>query len=111
MAEVGSRPLISTPSRLNAPAGAQVLADVLHELDFADDCLLTLDWDRGALAISATKSYPEIKRRADIDFIVDIEDAFTKDNFGLDVAREIMDHLRSEFQKKDDESKRMIGRA
>lgn len=110
VAEVGSRPLIATAARLNAPQGAQVLADVLYDMDFADDCLLTLDWDKGALVVSCAKAYPDIQRRADIDFALDMEQAFTRDEFGKDIAIEMMDHLRTEFRKKDDEAKAMRGR-
>lgn len=111
VAEVGDRPLIATAARINAPQGAKVLADVLHDMDFADHCLLTLDWDKGALVVSCAKRYPDIGRRADIDFALDMEDAFSRDEFGKDVAIEMMDHLRSEFRKKDDEAKAMEGRA
>ena len=111
VSEVGARPTILTPARMNAPQGARVLADVIHDLDFADYCLLVLDWEKNVLAVVATKRYPDIRRRADIDFIVDMDDAFTKDNFGLEVAKNIVDHLREEFEKKDAEAKAMEGRA
>lgn len=110
VAEAGSRPVIATAARLNAPQGAQVIADVLYDLDFCDDVLLTLDWERNALAISAVKFYPDISRRADIDFVVDMEDAFKQDNFSREVAMGIVDHLLDEFHKKDDEAKQMVGR-
>lgn len=111
VAEVGSRPLIATAARLNAPQGAQVLADVMYEMDFADDCLITLDWDKSAVVVSAVKYYPDIKRRADIDFALDMEDAFQRDEFGKDIALEMMDHLRTTFREKDEEAKKMVGRA
>jgi hypothetical protein len=111
VAEVGERPLIATAARLNAPQGAQVIADVLYDQDFADDVLLTLDWERNALAINAVKGYPDIRRRADIEFVVDMNDAFQKDNFGRETAMAIVDHLVEEFHKKDDEAKQMVGRA
>jgi hypothetical protein len=108
--EVGNRPLIATAAKLNAPQGAKVLADVLVDMNFAEHCLLVLDWEKGALVVSCAKRYPDIGRRADIDFALDMEDAFQQDNFSRDIAIEMMDHLRSEFQRKDDEAKRMEGR-
>lgn len=111
VAEVGDRPLIATAARLNAVAGAKVLADVLHDMDFADHCLLTLDWGMGALVVSCAKRYPEIGRRADIDFALDMEDAFARDTFGKEIALEMMDHLRSEFHKKNDEANAWRGGA
>jgi len=109
--EIGKRPLIATAARQNAPQGVKVVADALFEKDFAEHCLLVLNWEKGVLAISCAKAYPDIKRRADIDFVVDMEDAFQRDQFGLDVVLEIIDHLESEFRKKDEEAKRMEGRA
>ena len=111
LAEVGERPAVATAARLNAPQGAKVLADALHEKDFAEHCILVLDWERNVLSISAAKRYRDIGRRADIDFVVDMEDAFSRDQFGLEVVLEIIDHLESEFRKKDDEAKAMVGRA
>jgi hypothetical protein len=110
VAEAGDRPMLATAARLNAPQGAQVLADVMHDLDFCDDVLLTLDWEKNALAVSAVKIYPDIRRRADIDFVVDMEDAFHQDNFSREIAMGIIDHLIDEFHKKDEEAKQMVGR-
>jgi hypothetical protein len=110
VAEVGDRPLIATAARLNAPQGAKVLADVLYDLDFCDDILLTLDWDKSVLAISAGKAYPSIRRRADIEVILDMEEAFQQDNFSLATVTETIAYLRSEFEKKNDEAKAMEGR-
>jgi hypothetical protein len=111
LSEVGERPQIATAARLNAPQGAKVIADALADKDFAQHAVLVLDWEKGVLAIAMAKRYPDIGRRADIDFVVDMEDAFTRDQFGLETVMEIIDHLESEFRKKDEEAKLMVGRA
>jgi hypothetical protein len=123
--EHGDRPRVLTPARMNAPQGARALADALYNADFADLCSLVVDWDgtylapddmpvdirQPALVIMASKWYPAIKKRADIFVRLDMEDAFARDNFGSDAIVEIIEHLVTEFQRKDEEASRMGGRA
>lgn len=125
--EIGSRPIIMTPARINAPQGAKVLADMLHDSGLVDMALVTLDWEgdffwdtenngpmpkelrKPVMFIYAAKYYQQVDKVAYIEMPIDVEDAFAQSNFSNDVALEIIDHIRLEFEQKLYESYHMKG--
>jgi len=103
--ENGTPPTITTPARMNAPAGAKVLADLLAPEDFADMAIITLDWVGDTftpvMVITVTKWFPEYKgRRLESQQIISIDDAFGMDNYDNALARQIVSDLRDEFMAK-----------
>lgn len=100
--ESGSPPTLTTPARMNARAGAKVLADLLAEEAFADLCDLHIDWQGDgftpALVVSTFKWFPQFAgRRLQHQWIVSIDDAFGVDNFDNELARQMVHELGAEF--------------
>lgn len=97
--EMGRRPVIATPGRLNAPQGARALADLLAEEDFADMCVLTLDWEGDgftpAFVIETFKWVIQLKgARLSTEWVIDLDDAFGQDNMSHSILRGIVEDLR-----------------
>lgn len=100
--ELGSRPLISTPARMNAPQGATALADLMAEQDFADLCVINLDWEGDgftpALVIDTIKWFiGNPTNRLSHQWVIDLEDAFGSDNMDNATLRLIVSELRGLF--------------
>jgi hypothetical protein len=102
--EVGDRPALATPARLNAPQGAKALADLLAEEDFADACVIELDWEGDgftpAMIIYLAGWYRDWPGSAlTLDpWVIDLEDAFGRDNMDNGVLRLIVHTLRELFE-------------
>jgi hypothetical protein len=113
--EAGQRPLISTPSRLNAPQGAKALADMMAEEDFADMCIITLDWEGDGitpvLAIEVFKWFVgDPPRRLSVGpWNIDMDDAFGADNMENAVLRLMVSDLRDLFHQETDGYNRRKG--
>lgn len=98
--EMGRRPVISTPGRINAPQGAKALADLLADEDFADLCVLTLDWDGDgftpAFVVETFKWVIELKgQRLTLEWVIDLDDAFGQDLMTHSILRGIVADLRN----------------
>ena len=101
--EVGDRPTITTPARMNAPQGAMALADLLAEEEFADLCDIVIDWEGDgftpALILNTFLWPPQYKgRHLKSQWVLSIEDAFGIDNFDNALARQMVFALKEEFQ-------------
>jgi len=97
--ELGSRPPIATPARLNAPKGAMALADLFVPYDFADICIINIDWEgdgfKPAMIIDAAKWHREWPTQPlTIKMVVDLEDAFGLDNMDNYTLREIVESFK-----------------
>ena len=102
--ELGSRPSVMTPARLQAPQGAKVLADLLAEEDFADLCTLSVDWEGDGhtpvLTVYTVKFMPEYAPENLQHFWpIDMEDAFGGDAMDNETLRNIVQQLRDHFNE------------
>lgn len=102
--EMGSRPLISTPARLNAPQGASALTDMAAEQDWADMMVVTLDWEGDGftpvMVVETFKWFIEYGgARLSHQWIIDMEDAFGADNMDNSTLRLIIASIREEFER------------
>lgn len=100
--EFGDPPPITTPARMNARAGAKVLADLMAEIPNVDMGEIVLDWKGDGITpvmiIRAAKSYPGWKGKWIYmdDWIIDIDEAFGRDhmdNGGLQLMAEMISSL------------------
>ena len=101
----GNPPAITTPARMNAKQGADALAALLAPHDFADLCVLTIDFEGDGftpvLRIDTFKWFPQYGgRRLELYWQLSLEDAFGLDNFDNNVARTIVNMLQVEFEEK-----------
>ena len=102
--EMGSRPPIATPARLNAPQGAKALADLLAPEEFADLCVITLDWEGDgitpAMIITTVRWFIEYGgQRLEHVWPIEMEDAFGLDNMDNSMLRNIVQQLRDHFNE------------
>ena len=102
--ELGGRPPIATPARLNAPQGAKALADLLADKDFADLCVINIDWEGDGftpvLNIVTVKWFVEYGgRRLEHNWPIDLEDAFGQDNMDNGILRSIVSQLEEHFHE------------
>jgi hypothetical protein len=102
--ELGSRPALATPARINAPQGAKALMDLLVEEDFADLCVIELDWvGDGVKPVMVIylagwfKDWPGESLTLE-PWVIDLEDAFGRDNMDNGVLRLIVHSLRELFE-------------
>lgn len=105
VAEVGDRPTITTPARLNAPQGAKQLADIMAEIDTIDMGKIVLDWKGDGhtpvMTITAAKTYPGWAGKwLYLDpWHIDIDDAFNQDNMDNGILRQIAEEVRILFHE------------
>jgi hypothetical protein len=104
--EAGDRPAVATKARLNAPQAAKVLCDMLAEEDFADMCVLTVDWYGDGftpvLTIHTVKWYIEHGgRRVEHQWNIDIEEAFEEDNMTNPLLRQIVRDIEVKMREAD----------
>lgn len=102
--ELGSRPPIATPARLNAPQGAKALADLLAPEDFADLCVINIDWEGDGmtpvLSIFTAKWFIEYNgQRLEHEWNIDLEDAFGMGNMDNSTLRLMVSELRDHFNQ------------
>ena len=102
--EYGTRPSIATPARLNAPQGAKALADILADKDFADLCVLTIDWEgdgfTSVLSILTVKWFIEYGgQRLEHVWPIDLEDAFGLGNMDRGILLQIAHDLEEHFEE------------
>lgn len=100
--EIGSRPMISTVASINAPQGAKALADLMAPEDFADLCVINLDWVGDGftpvMMITTVKWFLEYGgQRLEHSWPIDMEDAFGYDNMNNETLRLIVIQLREHF--------------
>jgi len=79
--ELGTKPAIMTPARINAPQGAKALADIMAEENYADMATISVDWEGDGLtpvlSILTVKFFPEYAPENLQHFWpIDMEDAF-----------------------------------
>jgi hypothetical protein len=102
--EIGNRPAIATPARLNAPQGAKALADLLSEETFADLCTIDIDWEgdgfTSAMVIRVVGWYPDWPGDALVmpPWIIDMEDAFDRDNMDNGILRLMVHQMKELFE-------------
>lgn len=102
--ELGRRPAVATPARLNAPQGAKALADLLAEKDFADLCVINIDWEGDGftpvLNVFTVKWFVEYGgQRLEHEWPIDLEDAFGLDNMDHNILRHIVMQLEDHFNE------------
>lgn len=103
--ENGIRPFLSTPARLNAPAGAKALADLLSIEDWADFAILTIDYEGDgftpAFVMKVVKWFPEHKGRyLSADWVIDLDDAFGVDNFDQALSKQMVFELKQLMEER-----------
>jgi hypothetical protein len=109
--ENGDRPAAATSTRMNAPQGAIALADLLAEEDFADICVITIDWVGDgftpSLTIFTVKWFIEYNgQRLEHEWNIDLDEAFGQDNMDNGILRQIVHDLREEFHRAEEQRKR-----
>ena len=102
--ELGPRPPIATPARLNAPQGAKALADILANEDFADLCIISIDWEGDGftpvMQMVTIKWFIEYGgQRLEHDWHIDLEDAFGSDNMNNSTLRNMVAQVREHFHQ------------
>lgn len=120
--EVGTRPALLTKARMNAPQGAKAIADTIYDSNICDRAILMIDWDGDSLwdtaskgpmpeemkrplfIIYADKYYSNVNRYASIEIPLDMEEVFGQDNFTREIAMELAQHIKEEFERKHYES-------
>jgi hypothetical protein len=106
--EVGDPPVIATPARLNARAGARALADIMAEIDTIDMGKIVLDWKGDGITpvmtITAGKTYPGWSGRwITLDpWHIDIDDAFSRENMDNGGLVEIAQMVKETMQRTED---------
>lgn len=102
--EMGDRPAMLTPARMNAPQGAKALADMLAPLDFADLAILTLDWEGDgftpAFVVECTKWVPKYSpSNLQLEpWVIDMEDAFGVGNMTNSTLQEMVSSMREAME-------------
>ena len=102
--ELGSRPPIATPARLNAPQGAKALADLLAPETFADLCIINIDWEGDGftpvMEVITIKWFIEYNgQRLEHRWPIELEDAFGIDNMDNSILRSMVSQLREHFDQ------------
>jgi hypothetical protein len=102
--EIGDRPVIGTPARFNAPEGAKAFADIMAERDFADMCIINIDWDGDGhtpvMMVVTIKWFPEYGgQRLEHEWPVDLDDAFGQDNMDQGILRSMANQLEEHFNE------------
>jgi len=111
--ELGSKPAVMTPARLNAPQGARALADIMANEDYADLCTISVDWEGDGLtpvlSLLTVKFFPEYAPENLQHFWpIDMEDAFgSGGKANRDTLLEINQMLKEHFTEMTDARKTM----
>lgn len=101
--ELGKRPVLATAARLNAPQGAKALADLMAEEEFADLCVINIDWESipPAMVVDIIGWYKDwAGEPLKLQWPIEIEDAFGQDNMDSGILRLIVESCREEFNSK-----------
>jgi hypothetical protein len=99
--EMGERPLLMTKSRMFAPEGVKLLAEVLGHMTFAEDAIVVLDWSnetkrqpdevaKPVVFITTLKRVGE--RTLTVEVRLDVEDTFGRDEL---IAEDFLVIIRS----------------
>lgn len=112
--ERGDRPATLTKARQIAPVAAKYIAKLLEEQDFATSAVVVLDWsgDWGwtepvpmpeewkvpIMYVAAEKWYPSINKWLTVDYRLELEDFFGKDNATKDDLHEIVENLEEKIR-------------
>ncbi len=83
------------------------MVDIMASMDFADLQTITLDWEGDghtpALVINTLKWFPQYNgQRLEHHWVVDMDDAFAKDNMDNDGLRVMADQLKEEYERQQD---------
>lgn len=111
--ELGTKPTIMTPARLNAPQGAKALADIMANEDYADMATINVDWQGDGvtpvLSILTVKFFPEYAPENLQHFWpIDMEDAFgSGGKANRETLLEINQMLKEHFTEMTEVRKRM----
>jgi hypothetical protein len=110
--EHGERPTLGTRARISAPQGANALADLFAPHEFAHYAIITLDWtgdmllavSQGELArpvmhVLVARYHPEFDRRREVEWVIDLEDAFSLDNMDNAVLRDIVQQAEEQLNQ------------
>ncbi len=111
--EHGERPTVTTKARRFAPQGAKALADLFASHEFAHYAIITLDWTGDMLLakvpyalgtqpvmhILVSRFHPEFNRRREVEWVIDMEDAFGSDNFDNSVLRDIVQQAEDQLNQ------------
>jgi hypothetical protein len=109
--ERGSRPDLMTKARIIAPQAAVYLAKLLEDEVFADEALIVIDWsgDIGwsgdgpmpeelklpVMYVASRKWYPQFNQSLTVDYKLELEDFFGKDNATKDDLHEVVENMRN----------------
>ena len=113
VSEHGSRPSVMTKARTIAPEAAKYLAEVLGDEEFADSAAIVIDWDGDLfwqgegpmpeelktpiMLVIAEKRYPKFNNQLlTIDYKLELEDFFGRDNATKDDLHEIVENMKTE---------------
>lgn len=91
--ELGDRPTVMTKSRMFAPQGVKLMAEVMGHMKFADGAVIVLDWSnvtqrqpdevaKPVVFVTAVKSVGE--RDLTVEVRLDVEDTFGRDELMAD---------------------------
>ena len=102
--EIGTRPAIATPASLNAPQGAKAFADIMAAKDFADLCVINIDWDGDGftpvLNIVTIKWFIEYGgQRLEHEWPIDLQEAFGLDNMDRGILLQIANDIEEHFEE------------
>lgn len=106
VAEVGTRPVVWTRARLNAPHGSKKLGELFSQQDWADKAIIVLDWQPEELQDSEVKHdaivrihiYKRVEggRRLELHMNLDVNNVFGADQ----VTERELGWVTEEFKKK-----------
>lgn len=111
--ELGNKPTLMTPARINAPQAAKALADIMAEETYADLCTVSVDWEGDGmtpvLSLLTVKFFPEYAPENLQHFWpIDMEDAFGSDEkANRETLLEINEMLKEHFNEMTEVRKRM----
>jgi hypothetical protein len=110
--EHGPRPSVMTKARVLAPQAAKHLADLFAEEEFADSVVIVVDWvgdlfwqgegpmpeelKTPVMAVITEKRYPMFNNALlTVDYKLELEDFFGRDNATKDDLHEVVENMRS----------------
>jgi hypothetical protein len=119
--EVGDRPDLATKARIIAPQAAKFLGSQLEDKTFADIAEIVIDWDgdmhwsgsgpmpeelrKSIMYVWVHKYYPQINRWLKVDYNLDLEEMFGRDEAKAEDLFEIIENL--ETKVREEEKKRI----
>lgn len=113
--EHGNRPSVMTKARVIAPQAARYLADQLADKEFADSAVIMVDWSGDlfwqgegpmpeelklpVMVVIVEKRYPMFNNALlTIDYKLELEDFFGRDNATKDDLHEIVENIETKVR-------------